>query len=153
MIACLLVCAAMVADAQNAASHAAPAPAAPMVATPVSALQKRRDDLQTAIVKDDLPRIAAFIRSGMQLDFNFDDEAPRQRSSESPLTMAVNRNKLEVARLLLDAGADAKRMTSIASICWRVTETLSCATPKTAAPLRCRLRLGRRAICRLALES
>ena len=110
MIACLLVCAAMAADAQNAASHAAPAPAAPLVATPASALQKRRDDLQTAIVKDDLPRIAAFIRSGMQLDFNFDDEAPRQRSSESPLTMAVNRNKLEVARLLLDAGADAKRM-------------------------------------------
>ena len=107
---CLALCWVMTAAAQNAASHAAPAPAAPAVAVPISALQKQRDDLQTAIVKDDLPRLAAFIRSGIKLDFNFDDEAPRQRTGESPLTMAVNRNKPAVVRMLLDGGASASRV-------------------------------------------
>ena len=110
MIGCLVLCWVVAAEAQNAASHAAPAPAAPAVAAPVSALQKQRDDLQTAIVKDDLARLAAFIRSGMKLDFNFDDEAPRQRTGESPLTMAVNRNKVEIVRMLLDAGASPTRL-------------------------------------------
>src|SRR5688500_9877577 len=109
-IGCLALCWVGTAEAQNAASHAAPAPAAPAVTAPVSALQKQRDDLQTAIVQDDLARLAAFIRSGMKVDFNFDDEAPRQRTGESPLTMAVNRNKLEIVRMLLDAGASPARL-------------------------------------------
>src|SRR5204862_5920672 len=37
------------------------------------------------------------------------DEAPRMRSSESPVTMAVNRNKPPVLRLLLEGGASASR--------------------------------------------
>ena len=109
MIGCLLLCLVAAAPAQNAASHAAPVPAAPQVAAPASPLLKQHDEFQTAIVKDDLPRIRAFIRSGLKLDFNFDDEAPRQRTSESPVTMAVNRNKLPVLRLLLEGGASASR--------------------------------------------
>ena len=101
MIGCLLLCLALGANAQELLGG--PAFVAP-------ALQKQRDELQSAIVKDDLPRIAAFIRSRNKLDFDFDEGLPRQRSSESPLTMAVNRNKVPVARMLLDGGASAKRM-------------------------------------------
>ncbi len=72
-------------------------------------LAAQRDELQSAIVKGDTPRAAALIRSGMELNFNFDDLLPRQRTYESPLTMAIFRGRLDIARLLLDAGADASR--------------------------------------------
>jgi len=111
MIGCVLLCMALAASAQGVHRQAAPAPqllGGPAFVDP--ALQKARDELQAAIAKDDVARIRAFIRAGRSVDFDFDEGLPRQRSSESPLTMAVNRNKLEVARMLLDAGASAKRM-------------------------------------------
>jgi ankyrin repeat protein len=109
VIACLLLCAAVGAGAQSIqANKIQPQPGTPVV-TPLTPLQKERDDFQTAIVKDDLGAIRAFIKSGRKLDFNFDEEAPRQRTSESPVTMAVNRNKLPVLRLLLEGGASASR--------------------------------------------
>ena len=80
------------------------------LAQPVSPLQQQRDQLQMAIVKRDSARLAALIATGMKLDFNFDDEAPRQRSGESPLTMTANRDYVEGARLLLGAGASVQRL-------------------------------------------
>lgn len=100
-----------------ALSHAqavgAPAPAVPateQALTPAqAALQARQDALQSAIVKGDAKAVRAFIRSGMKLDFNFNDLLPRGRSFESPLTMAIYRGQLEIARLLLEGGADVRR--------------------------------------------
>ena len=110
MIGCLLLCAAIGAGAQSIQSQQAPAPPpGTTVVTPLTPLQKQRDDFQSAIVKDDLAAIRAFIQSGQKLDFNFDDEAPRQRTGESPVTMAVNRSKVPVLRLLLDGGASPSR--------------------------------------------
>jgi ankyrin repeat protein len=100
MIGCVILCAALAASGQQ------------LLGGPVSveaALLKERDELQTAIVRDDVARIRAFIRAGRSVDFDFDEGHTRQLTRESPLTMAVNRNKLEVARLLLDAGASANR--------------------------------------------
>lgn len=74
-----------------------------------SPLFVQRDQLQMAIAKRDAQRVTALIRSGMDLNFNFDDLAPRQRTSESPLTLAINRDHLDIARLLLDAKADPTR--------------------------------------------
>jgi len=109
MIGCVLFCIALGAGAQGVQKQAAPAPqllGGPAYVAP--ALQKERDELQAAIVKDDVARIRAFIRAGRKVDFDFDEGAARSR--ESPLTMAVNRNKMEVARMLLDAGASPNRM-------------------------------------------
>jgi len=94
--------------AQAAAGAPAP-PATDTAATSASALFVQRDQLQTAIAKRDAKRVTAFIRSGMDLNFNFNELAPRQRTGESPLTMAINRERLEIARLLLDAKADPNR--------------------------------------------
>ena len=112
VITCLVLCIATQAVAQNAASHAAPASPSTAQAL-LSPLQKQRDELQAAIVKQDAPRLAALIRTGLKLDFNFDDEVPRQRSSESPLTMAVNRNFPAIVRVLLDGGASASRLDGV----------------------------------------
>jgi len=73
-------------------------------------LVAQRDELQTAIVKRDAAKVTAFARSGMNLNFNFDDLLPRQRTGESPLTMALHRGFLDIAQILLDAGADARRI-------------------------------------------
>jgi ankyrin repeat protein len=66
------------------------------------------DDLQTAIVKRDAARLAAFARAGRSFDVNFND-GHEGRTQESPLTMAVNRNFPDIARLLLEAGASPNR--------------------------------------------
>jgi ankyrin repeat protein len=71
-------------------------------------LAKARDDFASAIAKRDAARAAAFIKAGQLLDFNFDD-LDKGRSFESPLTMAVHRDALDIARLLLDGGANVNR--------------------------------------------
>jgi ankyrin repeat protein len=68
----------------------------------------RNDALQTAIVKQDTPRIRAMIQSGMPLDFNF-DEITRGRTGQSPLTVAINLDRVAIAKLLLEGGATAGR--------------------------------------------
>lgn len=67
------------------------------------------DEFQTAVVKKDAAALRRLLARGMKPDFNFNEAAPRQRSGESPLTMAIGRGHLEIARILLDAGADANR--------------------------------------------
>ena len=66
------------------------------------------DDIQAAIATRDTERTAAFVRARRPLDFNFND-SHRGRSHESPLTMSVNRNSPDIARLLLEGGADPNR--------------------------------------------
>ena len=68
----------------------------------------RQDELSAAIVRKDAARVRALIRAGMPLDFNF-DEVWRGRTSQSPLTLAIGRGHLEVAAVLLEAGADPRR--------------------------------------------
>lgn len=93
-------------QAAGAPGLAVPAPQE----TPANpALQARQDQLQTAIVKRDAPALRALIRSGMDLNFDFNDLLPRGRTSESPLTLAIYRGHLDMARLLLEGGADARR--------------------------------------------
>ena len=75
---------------------------------PMSALQVQRDALESAIAKNDTAKVAEFIRSGMVLDFNMNFER-RGRTSDSPLTGAVKRGRIEIVRMLLDAGADIRR--------------------------------------------
>lgn len=86
------------------AAQAAGAPAAP-AALPPSA---PNDDIQAAIVKRDAARVAALLRAGRKPDFNFNDAHPG-RSHESPLTMCMNRNFTDIARVLLEGGADPNR--------------------------------------------
>ena len=69
----------------------------------------RHDELQAAIVKQDVARVSALIRSGMPLDFNFDAIA-RGRTRQSALTLAISLDRVAIARLLLDAGAAAGRV-------------------------------------------
>ena len=112
LFALLALCAAVLPVtvlAQAAAGAPAPPATDTAAAAPTSALSVQRDELQMAIVKRDARQVAAFIRSGMDLNFNFNDLAPRQRTGESPLTMAINREHLEIARLLLEAKADPNR--------------------------------------------
>ena len=66
------------------------------------------DDIQAAVVKRDAARLAALQRAGRSFDVNFNDGHPG-RSHESPLTMAANRDFPDIARVLLDAGADPNR--------------------------------------------
>ena len=104
--AILLAPAIVFGQAAGAPGLAVPAPQE----TPANpALQARQNQLQTAIVKRDAPALRALIRSGMALDFNFNDLLPRGRTFESPLTLATYRGHLDMARLLLEGGADAKR--------------------------------------------
>ncbi len=95
-----------------AQTAAAPSPAAQATEAPssaTSALQAQQDELQLAIVKRDAKSVRAFIRSGMNLNFNFNDLLRRGRTHESPLTLAIYRSHLDMARLLLEGGADAQR--------------------------------------------
>ncbi len=69
----------------------------------------RHDELQAAIVKQDVARVSALIRAGMPLDFNFDAIA-RGRTRQSALTMAISLDRVAIARLLLDGGASAGRL-------------------------------------------
>jgi ankyrin repeat protein len=70
--------------------------------------QVQRDDLQTAIVKDDRRKAAELIRT-LELDFDFDEGRTRGRTFESPLTLAVHRGRIEIVRMLLEHGADVHR--------------------------------------------
>jgi ankyrin repeat protein len=89
-----------------AASFGAPAQSA------LTPQQKARlaetDAFQSAVAKKDAAAVRRLIARGVKPDFNF-DEVTRGRSGESPLTMAIGRGHLEIARILLEAGADARR--------------------------------------------
>src|SRR5687768_11640038 len=60
-----------------------------------------RDDLQTAIVKDDRKKAAELI-GAMEVDFDFDEGRTRGRTHESPLTLAVRRGRPEIVKMLLE---------------------------------------------------
>lgn len=93
----------------TAAGAAVPATAAAAeVPGPNASLFAQRDELTRAIVKRDAASVAALIRSGMNLNFNFSDGG-RGRSAESPLTLAINRDHVDIARVLLDGGAQVGR--------------------------------------------
>ena len=99
---------ALLAQIQQSAPAAAAAPAAPELSPEAAARLAREDELASAIVKGDARRVAAWIRTHRALDFNFND-VTRGRTHQSPLTLAIGRNHLEVAALLLDAGAAINR--------------------------------------------
>ena len=81
-------------------------------AQPLTPAQKARlaetDEFQTAVVKQDAAAVRRLVAHGVKPDFDF-NEAYGGRSGESPLTMAIGRGHLEIARILLEAGADANR--------------------------------------------
>jgi ankyrin repeat protein len=108
-VACVLTPSLSFAQAMGAPAPAAPAPAAETLAPAAAALQDQQDRLQTAIVKRDAQAVRAFIRSGMNLNFNFNDLLPRGRTYATPLNMAIGLDRLEIARLLLEGGADVRR--------------------------------------------
>src|SRR5688572_23710051 len=82
--------------------------AAPELPPEAAARLARHDELAGAIVKADAQRVAAWIKAHRELDFNFND-VTHGRTHQSPLTLAIGRNHLEIARLLLDAGAAINR--------------------------------------------
>jgi len=81
-------------------------------AQPLTPAQKARlaetDEFQSAVVKRDAAGVKRLIARGVKPDFDF-NEAYGGRSGESPLTMAIGRGHLDVARILLEAGADPNR--------------------------------------------
>ena len=83
-------------------------PAAPQLSPEAAALLAQRDELSAAIVKGDTRRVAAWIRAHRDVNFNFDD-IYRGRTFQSPLTLAISRDFVPVARLLLEAGAGVDR--------------------------------------------
>jgi ankyrin repeat protein len=94
--------------AQYQQSAPAAAPASPDLSPEAAARLAREDELASAIVKADAKRVAAWIRTHRELDFNFND-VTRGRTHQSPLTLAIGRNHVEVAGMLLDAGAAINR--------------------------------------------
>jgi ankyrin repeat protein len=90
---------------------AAPATSSPQpVLSPAdAALQARQDQFASAIVKRDAQAVRALLRSGLNPNFNFNDLLPRGRSFESPLTLAIYRGHLDIARILIEGGADPRR--------------------------------------------
>jgi ankyrin repeat protein len=74
-----------------------------------SKLLAERDALQDAIIRGDLGAIEAWIDDGRSLDFDF-NEIYRGRTGESPLTLAVNRERREVVTRLLEAGVNVDRL-------------------------------------------
>ena len=105
VLACLVL-------ASSAALAQSPSPdtrGEPALSPEQKATLARRDELQTAIVKQDAARVSAMIRAGMPLDFNF-DETTRGRTSQSPLTVAISLDRVTIARLLLEGGATAGRL-------------------------------------------
>ena len=105
-LALLLLPLGALAQGYSGVRQAAPAPEPAVVVSP---LQAERDRLATAIVAGDRARVAAWVRPGRTLDFNFNDELPRGRTGESPLTIAVNRGRPDIVRTLIEAGADVRR--------------------------------------------
>ena len=95
-------------QAHGQAGYRGPSTEQPVLTPVQKARLAETDALQIAIVKKDLDTVRRLIARGLKVDFNF-DEAYRGRSSESPLTMAIGRGHVEIARLLLDAGADPNR--------------------------------------------
>lgn len=97
------------APGRAAASPGAAMPAAAPELSPEAAkLLAQRDELSGAIVKRDTKRVAAWIQAHKELNFNF-DEVWRGRTFQSPLTVAINLDAVDIARILLDAGAQAGR--------------------------------------------
>ena len=83
-----------------------------IVETPavLSPQQVLNDALGAAIYKRDVAHVAAFIRVGNDLNFNFSyDNDFRPGYASSPLTKAVAFDRLDIARMLLEAGADVGR--------------------------------------------
>lgn len=97
--------------AQRSVDAAAPAASSPQpVLSPAdAALQARQDQLASAIVKRDAQAVRALLRSGLNPNFNFNDLLPRGRSFESPLTLSIFRGHLDIARILVEGGADPRR--------------------------------------------
>ena len=97
--------------AQRSEGAAAPANSSPQpVLSPAdAALQARQDQFASAIVKRDAQAVRAMLRSGLNPNFNFNDLLPRGRSFESPLTLAIFRGHLDIARILIEGGADPRR--------------------------------------------
>ena len=112
LVGCMfLMAASSGAGAQQAQGHGGyrgPSTEQPVLTPAQKARLAETDALQTAIVKKDADAVRRLIARGMSVDFNF-DEAYRGRSSESPLTMAIGRGHVDIARLLLDSGADPNR--------------------------------------------
>ena len=95
-------------QAQGHGGYRGPSTEQPVLTQAQQARLAETDALQTAIVKKDADAVRRLLTRGMTVDFNF-DEAYRGRSSESPLTMAIGRGHVDIARILLDAGADPNR--------------------------------------------
>jgi len=95
-------------QAQDKGGNGAPSTEQPVPTPAQTARLAETDAMQTAIVKKDADAVRRLIARGLKVDFNF-DEASRGRSSESPLTMAIGRGHVEIAGLLLEAGADPNR--------------------------------------------
>jgi ankyrin repeat protein len=93
---------------QPAPGAATPLPVPPGLAPDVIARLVRHDELNVAIARGDAARVATWIKTHRELDFNFDEAYPG-RTSQSPLTLAISRDRLEIARMLIDAGADIRR--------------------------------------------
>lgn len=87
---------------------AAVVPAAPELSPEAAARLAQMDELSGAIVKRDAKRVSAWIRAHKELNFNF-DEVWRGRTFQSPLTLAVSRDFVDIARILLEGGAQAGR--------------------------------------------
>src|SRR5258708_2868200 len=107
-LALLSTLAAPAAYAQQPQGYSNLPPARAVEERPACAQLGQRDAFMTAVAKNDAGRVAELIRGGMAVDFNFDVEL-RGRSSESPLTMAARRGHLDIVRMLIEAGADARR--------------------------------------------
>ncbi len=87
---------------------AAVVPAAPELSPEAAARLAQMDELSGAIVKRDAKRVSAWIQAHKELNFNF-DEVWRGRTYQSPLTLAISRDHVDIARILLDGGAQAGR--------------------------------------------
>lgn len=87
---------------------AAVVPAAPELSPAAAARLAIIDELSGAIVKRDAKRVTAWIQAHKDLNFNF-DEVWRGRTFQSPLTLAISRDHVEIARILLDGGAQVNR--------------------------------------------
>src|SRR4051812_3483822 len=96
-------------QAQSQRAYRGPSTEQPVLTPAQKSRLGETDALQTAIVKKDAHAVRSLIAGGLKVDFNFDEAYRGGRSSESPLTMAIGRAHLEIARLLLDAGADPNR--------------------------------------------